>query len=153
MGREGGVRSDTQKAVHTQGGAYARQCTHKAVCRHRTSHVIEGATRKVPHTTGGAHTTRNTPKTGCGKRRSHIFSGATGKAVHTEGGAHTRWFVAIAEVMLFNGPQSRRCEHKAEHKKVGLLPPLESCYLTGHRQGGAYIRRCTHKVVRKSHVI
>ena len=37
---EGGVGSYTQKAVHTQGGAYTRRCTHKAVCGHRRSHVI-----------------------------------------------------------------------------------------------------------------
>ena len=36
----GGVGSYTQKAVHTQGGADTRQCTHKAVCGHRRSHVI-----------------------------------------------------------------------------------------------------------------
>ena len=35
--------------------------------------------------------------------------------------------------------------HKAEHTKGGLLPPRESCYLRGHRQGGAHTRRCTHK--------
>ena len=39
----------------------------------------------------------------------------------------------------------RRCTHKAEHTKGGLWPPQESCYLRGHRQGGAHRRRCTHK--------
>ena len=36
----GGVGSYTQKAVHTQGGAYTRRNTQKAVCSHRRSLVI-----------------------------------------------------------------------------------------------------------------
>ena len=35
------------------------------------------------------------------------------KAVHTQGGAHKRRSVATAGVLLFKGPQARRCIHKA----------------------------------------
>ena len=55
----------------------------------------------------------------CGDRRSHVIEGATGKAVHTEGGAHKRRSVATAGVMLFKGPQARRCTQKAVHTQGG----------------------------------
>ena len=35
-----GVGSYTQKALHTQGEAYTKRCTHKVVCGHRSSHII-----------------------------------------------------------------------------------------------------------------
>ena len=35
-------------AVHTQGNAYTRQCTHKAVCGHRRSLVISGGRESWP---------------------------------------------------------------------------------------------------------
>ena len=89
-GRGGGVGSYTQKVVHTQGGAYTKRCTHKAVCGHRKSHVIKGATGKAVHTEGGAHTRQNKQKAACGHGRSHVIEGATGKVLHTEGGAQTR---------------------------------------------------------------
>ena len=37
---KGEVWRSTHKAVHTQGGAHTRRCTHKAVCGHRRSVVI-----------------------------------------------------------------------------------------------------------------
>ena len=55
--------------------------------------------------------------------------------------------VATVGVMLFKGPQARRCPQKAEHTKGGLWPPQESCYLRGHRQGGANTRRNTQKAI------
>ena len=67
--------------------------------------------------------------------------------MHTQGGTPKRWFVATAGVMLFKGPQARRCTHKAEHPKGGLWPPQGSCYLRGHRQGGAHTRRNKQKAV------
>ena len=67
--------------------------------------------------------------------------------MHTQGGTHERRPVATAGVMLFKGPQARWCTHKAEHTKGGLWPPQESCYLRGHRQGGAHTRRCSQKAV------
>ena len=63
----------------------------------------------------------------------------TQKAVHTQGGTHKRRSVATAGVMLFKGPQARRCTQKAVHT-----------------QGGAHRRRNTQKAVcghRRSHVI
>ena len=65
----------------------------------------------------------------------------------TQGGTHKRRSVATARVMLSEGPKARRCTHKAEHTKGGLWPPHESCYLSGHRQGGAHTRRNTQKAV------
>ena len=97
----------TQKAVHTQGGAHTRRNTQKAVCGHRRSHVIEGATGKVVHTDGGAHTRRNTQKAVCGHCRSHVIEGATSKAVHTEGGPHTRRYTQSA-VHTQGGTHKRR---------------------------------------------
>ena len=58
------LKGATGKAVHTEGGTHKRRNTQKAVCGHRRSHVIEGATGK-----GGAH-----------RRR------CTHKAEHTKGG-------------------------------------------------------------------
>ena len=54
------------------------------------------------------------------------WGGLGGRIIHTEGGAHTR-----------------RVIHKAMHTQGGLWPPQESCYLTGHRQGGTH-RRWAH---------
>ena len=141
----------TQKAIHK------RQCTQKAVCSHRRSLVIQGATGKAVHTQGGTHKRRSVAATGvlffkgphawrytqkaihkrqctqkavCSHRRSLVIQGATGKAVHTQGGAHKRRSVATAGVLLFKRPQARRCIHK----EVQL-------------QGGACTRRCTQKAV------
>ena len=47
------------KVVHIQACAYTRRCTQKAVCSHRRSLVIEGATGKAVHTQGGAHKRRS----------------------------------------------------------------------------------------------
>ena len=65
----------------------------------------------------------------------------------TTGVFHSRRSMATAGVMLFKGPQARRCTHKVVHTQGGLWPPHESCYLRGHRQGNANRRRCTHKAV------
>ena len=73
VGGRVGVGTYTQKAMHTQGGAYTRRSTHKAACGHRKSHVISGATGKAAHTEGGAHTRRNTQKAACGDRKSHVI--------------------------------------------------------------------------------
>ena len=56
-----------------EGGAHTRRNTPKAVCGHRRSLVIYGATGKAVHTEGGAHTRRNTQKAACGHRRSLVI--------------------------------------------------------------------------------
>ena len=68
-----GVWQFTHKAVHTEGGAYTRWCTQKAVCSHRRSLVIEGATGKAVHIEGGTHTRRSTQKAVCSHRRSLVI--------------------------------------------------------------------------------
>ena len=50
--------------------------------------------------------------------------------MHTQGGAHKRRSIATTRVLLFKGPQARRCIHKAVQF-----------------QGGAYTRRCTQKAL------
>ena len=117
-------------AVHTEGGAHTRRDTQKAVCGHRRSHVIKGATGKAVHTDGGAHTRRNTQKAVCGHRRSHVMKGATGKAVHTEGGAHTR-----------RNTQKAVCGHRRSHVIKGATGKAV------HTQGGTHKKRSVATVV------
>ena len=58
---------------HRQGGTHTRRNTQKAVCGHRRSHVIKGATGKAVHTEGGTHKRRNTQKAAYSHRRSHVI--------------------------------------------------------------------------------
>ena len=64
---------EPQARRYTQGGAHTRRNTQKAVCGHRKSHVIEGATGKAVHMERGAHTRRYTQKAVCGHRRSRVI--------------------------------------------------------------------------------
>ena len=105
------ARRYTQKAVHTQGGTHKRRSvataescyerghrqggthtrrnTQKAVCGHRRSHVIKGATGKAVHTEGGAHTRRNTQKAVCGHCRRLVIN-IQGGGLLVYGGITTR---------------------------------------------------------------
>ena len=128
----------TQKVEHTQNGLWPRQ----------QSCYLRG------HRQASAHTRRNTQKAFCGHCRSHVNSGGTGK--HTQGGTYKRRSVASPGVMLLQGPQARWCTHKDKNTKSSLLPAQGSCWLRGHRQGGADTRQNTQKAVcgyRSSQVI
>ena len=142
--------------MHTQGGAYIRRCTHKAVHPQGSLWPPQESCYLRGHRQGGAHITPYTHKAvhtqggvwppqescylrGCGggppQRAKRAVcrvwrAAAKGSAVHTQGSAYIRW-----------------CTPKAVHTQGGLWPPQESCYLRGHRQGGAHITRCTHKAV------
>ena len=129
-------------AVHTQGGAYTKWCTHKAV---QTQGGLWPPQESCYLRTGvwaGPCVERSEPKQWEVWRSTH-------KAVHTQSGAHTRRSVATAGVLLFEdgcvGWPLRRAK-RAE--AVGGLAV--------HTQGGAYTKWCTHKAVcghRKSLVI
>ena len=101
-------------AVHIQGGAYARRCTHEAP--HRQG---GGCTRqcihKAVHTRGSARTRQ-----------------CTHKAVHTQGNAPTRQCIHKA-VHTQGGAYTRRCIHKVGHTQGGLWPRQEPCSFRGVR--------------------
>ena len=85
MGGRGGGRGGVEKVGGGYGGG--RRCTHKA-----------------EHTKGGLWP----PQESC-YLRGHRQGACTQKAVHTQGGTHKRRSVATAGVLLFKGPQARRC--------------------------------------------
>ena len=86
-----------------------------------------------------------------------------GEAVHTQGGTHKRRPVATAGVLLFEGPQARRCTQKAVHTQGGthkrrsvatagvllFKEPKARRYTQKavHTQGGAHTRRNTQEAV------
>ena len=86
-----------------------------------------------------------------------------GKAVHTQGRTHKRRPVATAGVLLFKGPQAKRCKQKAVHTQGGthkrgsvatagvflFKGPQARRYTQKavHTQGGTQKRRNTQKAV------
>ena len=85
--------------------------------------------------------------------------------MHTQGGTHKRRLVATAGVLLFEGPQARRCTQKAVHTQGGTHKK-RSVAIAGvllfkgpqarrytqkavHTQGGTLKRRNTQKAVVK----
>ena len=113
-------------------------------------------TQNAVPTQGGAHKRWSIAIAGVMLFKGPQARWYTQNAVPTQGGAHKRRSIATAGVMLFKGPHTRWYTQKAVHTKGGLWPPQESCYFTGHRQGGTNRRRCPQKAVyshRRSHVI
>ena len=140
--------------MHTQGNAHTRWCTHKAVCGHRRSLVVQGGCGGwSPHlakraeakdgwavlTQGGAH------RRWCKHKALHTQGGVHTKQMHAQGGwwppqepCHSKEVRGLAPALSevrrskggFGGPHTRRCTQKAVHT-----------------QGGAHTRRCTRKAV------
>ena len=82
MGWGGGVG----RIIHTEGGAYTKRYTHKAVCGHRRSHLIKGATGKAVHTQGGTHKSRPVATAGAMLLKGPQARRCTHKAEPTKGG-------------------------------------------------------------------
>ena len=122
--KQGVVWERTHKVVHTQGGAYTRRCTHKAVgC------YFKGGGDWPPFQP-------SEPKQG-------VLSRCTHKVVHTQGGAHTRRFVATARVLFFQGGG-----WPVEQSEPNQGVVWRSTHKVVHTQSGAHTKRCTHKMVR-----
>ena len=69
-----------------QGGTHRKPCIQYAVCGHRRSDVIEGATGKAVHTEGGAHNRRYVVTAGVMLLEGPQARRYTQKAVHAKGG-------------------------------------------------------------------
>ena len=135
-------------AVHTQGGAHIRWCTHKAVHTqgdaHKRRFVATAAVSSFKVGCGGMDPASGEASRGKGRFGGSHTRRCTHRAVHTQGGAHKRRFVATTSLLLCKWARSgwppRRA--KRDYAREGLAV---------HTQGGAHTRRCTQKVVCSHH--
>ena len=65
--------------------------------------------------------------------------------MHTKGGSHKRRSVETARVLLFKGPQARRCTHQAAHTQGGTHKRRPVATAGFMLVWGPQARRCTHK--------
>ena len=132
-------------AVHTQGGAYTRWCTHNAVHTQGSANTRRsvGTARVLSFKGGGVwvgpRVKRSEVKQGEVWQSTHTRR-CIHKVVHTQGGAHTRRSVATAGVLLFKG--GCLCWPPRGAKRAEARGGLAV-----HTQGGAYTRWRTHKAV------
>ena len=136
--------SEASRSPHTQGGAYTRQCTYKAVYTQGDAHKRRSvATTRVFLFKGGAGESPASTEASCSARTRRCIH----KAVHTRSGWSPPWESCYlrglrgcpphrakrAGVHIQGGAYTRRCTYKAQETKGGVEPMQESCCLRGVR--------------------